>query len=404
MQQAIVSSIFSDGREALKRAPWGLFAVVGTLLVIGMTFIYSATNDFSETEHASRSASYAIKQAGFAGLGLFAAFCVSLFDYRKLAPLFPLVYLAGIGLLIACMIFGREINGAKSWIVIGGFGIQVSEYCKLCYVITLAGLLRYRKSVDSVRSMALILGATTVMLAMIVTQPDFGTAMVFVPVFFAVMWTCGARLKILAPMLLSGAALLPAMYFLGLFKDHQVRRIDTWIASVFGGDMDLTGDGYHISMSMNAIGSGGTTGKGLFEGTLSQLDYLPERHTDFIFSVIGEEFGFVGALFVILLYMALIGCCLMTALRTREPFGRTLCVGIATMFCAQFLINVGMTCGLMPVTGIPLFFVSYGGSSLMSAFLAVGLVASVRMHPGRVLTKSAIGGGLITAERGRLDG
>jgi len=380
--------------EKLVRLPWALLAVTAALICVGLVFIYSASNFFSDegVEAAYRTGdNFVFKQLFFACVGGVGMVFVATSDYRKFAPIYHAAFLFGMFLLIACVVIGKEVNGAKSWIMIGPFGVQVAEYCKLCYILTLAGFLRFRHNVESFRSLLLPLIPTFLMLAFILKQPDFGTAMVFVPVYFAIMWTSGARLSYILPMLGIGGSILPAAYFLTtggvmeVFKPHQMERINTWLASLTGGALDRSGEGYHITMSMNAIGSGGFSGTGYGQGTLSQYDYLPERHTDFIFSVISEELGFLGVVLVFALYFAFIALTLRVATQTREPFGRMICVGVATMFFAHFMINVGMTCGVMPVTGIPLAFISYGGSSLMTSLLAIGMVVSVHLHPTRVL-------------------
>ncbi|MCK6438617.1 MAG: rod shape-determining protein RodA [Planctomycetes bacterium] len=367
---------FDQYRQKASQLPFGLLGTAGALVAIGLAFIASAS---------AGEGGFVSRQTIFLAAGAFLMLLIAFTDYRKLVPFYWVAYLGGIALLVACMLFGKTVNGAKSWFMIGGFGIQVSEFCKLAYIITLAGFLRYRRNTESLIHMGAILGLTAVMLGFILLQPDFGTAMTFIPVFFALMWCSGARAKFLIPMILAGAMLMPAAYLTGLFRPHQMARINTYLASLTGGPLDQAGDGYHITMSMNAIGSGGFFGKGYSDGSIGQLDYLPERHTDFIFSVIAEELGFMGSLLITALYLTFLVFCLMVAGRTKEPFGRALAVGVATMFFAQFVINVGMTCGAMPVTGIPLPFISYGGSSLITSLLALGMVVSVHLHPSHVL-------------------
>lgn len=376
-----VAGYIREQRQVLTRLPWHLVMLVGILASLGLAFIYSASTDFERLAQGGALSSFATKQVGFLAIGGLLAFVAGSIDYRRTQRISLLAWIAGLLLLFGCMAIGKEINGAKSWIMVGGFGIQVSEYCKVLLIVALAGLMCSVKQVDGLQAIMKYGMVAGSMLLLILMQPDFGTAMVFVPVCFAMFWTAGGRLRFILPVIVGGAVLFPALYMMDLFRDHQVKRIDTWLASLTGGDMDLSGDGYHISMSMNAIGSGGATGKGWGESILSQLDYLPERHTDFIFAVIGEEWGFLGSCLVIGLYALLVLAILHVGLRCKDQYGRLICVGVGTMFCSQFLINVGMTCGLMPVTGIPLFFVSYGGSSLMAAMLAIGLVLSVHLHP-----------------------
>lgn len=358
--------------------------------------IYSAShifeNDQLGREVYHNSSRYPLKQGIFLVVSSLCALGVATTDYRRLASFYWLAFFLAIGLLILCALIGKEINGARSWIVFGPVSLQVSELCKLCYIICVAGYLRYRKNIESLHAFLLPLIPTALMLGFILRQPDFGTAMVFVPVFFSLMWCSGARLRYILIMILLGSSLLVGAYFqskalpqAALLKPHQMGRIETYLATLSGEGLDRNGQGYHITMSIGAIGSGGAFGKGYGDGSLSQFGYLPERHTDFIFSVLAEEFGFFGVIAVFFLYSMLLLFCLGVGIRAKDPLGRMLALGVATMFFAQFTINVGMTCGVMPITGIPLPLLSYGGSSLMTSMLALGLVMSIHIHPSRSL-------------------
>jgi rod shape determining protein RodA len=402
---------FRERLQKLFGMPIGIAVLALFLALVGIAFIHSATGGL-DAEY-STGIPFAWRQTLFLAVGLIGAAFIATNDYRNMTALAAYSWLIAVILLFACVLFGREINGAKSWIMVGSFGIQVSELCKPLYVITMAGLLRFHNAGSvaergpaarawwlaffpgPLRGFALgfmpiaaPMFVTCALLLIIIKQPDFGTAMVFVPVFLAMCWASGARTRVLMALILCGVLLLPGIYFAGAFKPHQKQRIDTWMASMTGEPVDRSGDGYQVTMSMNAIGSGGVSGRGYGDGTVSQLGYLPERHTDFIYSVIAEEAGFFGACMVLVAFLLLVLLCLRVAINARDAFGRMLCVGVATVLFAQMIINIGMTCGVMPVTGLPLPFISYGGSSLVSSMLLVGLVLSVQLHQGRPVARA----------------
>lgn len=385
----MAGQVFARIREntgQLRELPLPIIVLAAILALTGLFFIHSASTSFSAAADPGLSP-YVSKQVAWLAAGTIAFAITALVSYRHFChgrrPLY--LFLVAIVLMVACMVFGTEINGAKSWIVLGSVSIQVSEFCKPIFILMLAGLLRFRPGQGAAQSIVLPGLVLLVMLALILKQPDFGTAMIFIPTFLAMCWLSGASTKVITGLLSVGTLALPALYLSGLFRSHQLSRIETWLAILTGAPVDRSGDAYQVTMSMNAIGSGGFAGRGYGNSLVSQGEFLPERHTDFIFSVLAEETGFLGAALVVILLAALAGACLWVAMRAQDTFGRLIAVGVATALMTQVIINVGMVTGLVPVTGLPLPLMSYGGSSMVATMMCLGLVASVHLHPRRAV-------------------
>jgi len=373
----------------LRLLPPGIVVPALLLCALGVVFIWSASNDFERIEAGlSTASSNHLKQMQFALLGILLMLVVALTPPRWLSGRWPLWLGLGLCLLAAVAVFGRTVNGSRSWIVLGPLSLQPSELCKPLLVIVLAGYLRYHASVDSFRTFAACLLISGAFLVPILLQPDLGTALVFIPMVGAMVWVAGGNRVYLASLALAGLCVLPLAYFSGALKEHQAKRIDVYVSSLQGNVADRSGDGYQILQSMTAIGSGGMSGQGLGTGVQSQFAFLPERHNDFVFAVYAQETGWLGVcLYLVLLFVLLIQI-LSIARRTREPFSRLVVIGVAAMFFAQAFINIGVVCGLIPVTGITLPLMSYGGSSLLSAFFALGLVCNITIQPVRVIGKA----------------
>ncbi len=373
----------------LKALPWGVLAPALLLTAVGVAFIYSATTDFElAAQGLAAPGDMHIKQMAFAVAGLLLLMAVALTPTNWLSRPWPLWIGLGVLMLAMVAVFGRTINGAKSWIPLGPVNLQPSEMCKPLLIVALAGFLRFHRQIDSPKTLFVCLGITGLFFFPILIQPDFGTAMVFVPVVAAMVWAAGGNRLYMALIGAAGLISLPLAYLGGMLKAHQSRRIDIFLSSLTGDIADQTGDGYHMMQSMTAVGGGGVFGQGFGQGSQSQLSFLPERHTDFIFSVIAEETGLVGVAICMAIFFWMLWRMLAVARATREPYARLVVVGVAVMFFAQFVINVGMVCGAMPITGLTLPFVSYGGSSLWTAFVSLGLVANVAVQPARVMGKT----------------
>jgi len=317
-----------------------------------------------------------LRQTMWLGLGVIIMICLTFFNYRLLWEGAWVIYAFSIILLIGVLIFGRQTLGAQRWFKIGSFSFQPSEFAKLAFIILLA---RYLSPEGIERKMTrfidlfipvVLLGVPFVL---VMKQPDLGTALVFIFIFFGMLYFAGVRIKHLIMLLAIGLGVSPLGWF--LLRNYQKARV----MAFFDPGRDPLSSGYHIIQSRITIGSGRFFGKGFLGGTQTQLRFLPKQHTDFIFSVIGEEFGFIGALILILLYLILIWRA-MKAASTRDMFGRLLVAGIVLGFTFQIFVNIGMGIGLAPVTGLPLPLLSYGGSSLIFTLIGIGIILNVRMR------------------------
>ncbi len=291
---------------------------------------------------------------------------------------------------------GKAPTGAQSWIALGGFRLQPSELAKISLILTLSSFVSQR--MNALRSFGLILQSLLVLalpVLLVLAQPDFGTALVMIAIWFGTLALAGARARHLGLVFACGVALFAGMWNLDrlplerarpaavgrvlqkvALKDYQKRRLTSFLDP----SADPLGTGYHIIQSKIGIGSGQLLGRGLFRGTQSRLRFLPERHTDFIFSVIGEELGLAGCTGVLLVFFFLFWRGLRVALRARDPLGSLLAAGAVTMLIFHAIVNIGMAVNIMPITGIPLPFVSYGGSNLVVSFIAFGLIENVHMR------------------------
>lgn len=301
-------------------------------------------------------------------------FC-SRYDYHKLKKYARPLYIINMIMLLAVMFIGTSALGAQRWIQLGPITLQPSEFSKLIMIICLAALLSDRIGQLNTWRQVLPIGLFVgIPFLLVLKQPDLGTSLVFMAITFGMLFVARIRMGILRNVFLAGVVLAPIGWH--FMKDYQKSRIAVFLNP----NADPFGAGYHIIQSKIAIGSGMLFGKGLFQGTQSQLNFLPENHTDFIFSVIGEELGFLGCLFVLFLYFILVYRGLMIAKECKDPFGMLLSTGVVAMWAFQILVNVGMTCGIMPVTGIPLPFMSYGVSALTTNMLGLGILLSVYMR------------------------
>jgi rod shape determining protein RodA len=307
----------------------------------------------------------------------------ALFDYRKLRDFWPFVYGISVFLLIMVLVpgIGSRTKGTQGWFQLPGFQLQPSELAKLGMIIGFAGLAsQFRGDLDNGR-VAMLLGICGAPMFFVLLQPDLGTTLVSVAVAFALLLVVGVRPRILGG--LAVAAILGTTLVLtsGVLKEYQRARLTTFVEqdkkSEAGTDDDAS---FNLEQSKTAIGSGGMWGTGLFKGSQTRLKIVPEQRTDFIFSAVGEQLGFVGSAAMLGLMGTIVWRVWRAAQLARDEFGTLLCTGIMVMLVVQIFENVGMTMGIMPITGIPLPFVSYGGSALLTMFVAMGLVLSVHMR------------------------
>lgn len=346
---------------------WALFGAALLLCLIGLTEIYSATTNIEGDITF-------YKQVAFVCIGIVIMFVVAAVDYHAISEHIPWLYLGSIAVLIYTPLAARRIAGARSWIDLGPVSFQPSELVKMVAVVALARYLadlhvdRYM-TLQQIAKACVICGIPVGLIAL---QPDMGTALSYMPILAVGLFLRGVRPFALVSVALIIALVLPmSWYFL---KDHQKGRIMTFMDP----ELDPNGKGFQIRQSKIAIGSGGFVGKGLFKGSQSQLGFLPARHTDFIMSVVGEETGFVGVISTLGLLGFVLFRSLYNAQTARDNLGLFIILGVVGIFFFHIVVNVAMVIGFFPIVGIPLPFLSYGGSAILTAFVGLGLVISVR--------------------------
>jgi len=419
-----------------------LFLAVIGLSVIGILFIYSSGVN---SDGISISHEY-IKQLIWVVSGVILLFAVAIYDYTKIGDRALLIYIVTMLLLVYTRLFGKSVKGAQSWIGIGTFGIQVSEFTKIIYILFLAWYLAKSQNENELRRFIKAAFIMAIPMFLILLQPDLGTASVYLPIFLIMCFIAGLPLRYVFGLLgtaactlsftllplwertilhrsslavkvlgnknitlliifsIVGASIIAAIgylllkkryyywigYFLGIIavslsgalvgsrvlKGYQMKRLIIFLDP----NSDPLGAGWNIIQSMTAIGSGGKTGLGFLKGTQSHYSFLPEQSTDFIFSILSEEWGFLGGLLVFSLYAIIFLRIFLVIQKTSDLFGKLIASGVAGMLFFHFVVNIGMVMGFMPITGIPLLFLSYGGSSLWTAMIAIGLVIGISLR------------------------
>lgn len=348
------------------------FNFLGTAVVlaaIGCLLVYSATY------YSDPTLTIAKKQVLWVFIGILLMIAFMVVDYHVLFDIAPILYFIGVALLLYLMLFGRLTANVRSWIHIGGFQFQPSEFMKIFTALMVA---RYFDSNDraylDARSFLCVMGIIGLPVMLIIIQPDFGTAASFFPLIAVAMFFGGIRPRVWVAMALVAAIAMPIGWF--ALKPYQKERIMIFLNP----ERDPLDSGYQVTQAKIAIGSGGIHGKGFRHGTQAKLEFLPARHTDFVFAVLGEEWGFIGVLIVLGLYLFLVVQALTFAKQARDRGGTFLVICLIFFILFHVLINVSMQIGLLPTTGIPLPLISYGGSSTMMFFIAIGLIANVDMR------------------------
>lgn len=357
----------------MKKAPWDwlILIIPFILCVVGIVSIFSIT-------HQTSGLSYFIQQAIYLIVGLVFFVVFSFIDYRALKGAAPVLYVIGTALLAAVVLFGPEIQGSSRWISLGFFNFQPSEIFKIILVVSLAAFISSQENINPKQFIALGL-LTLIPIGLVVIEPDLGTSLLYLAIFL--IFVIFSQIERIYLFFLSGLAIITApIMWLFVLADYQKERI----LSFFYPQSDPFGAGYNVLQSTIAIGSGGLLGKGLGHGPQSQLNFLPSQHTDFIFATISEELGFWGASLVLVLLLAFLFRGIKVAKNSQDDFGRFLAIGFVSVFLFQILINVGMNLGLMPVTGIALPFVSYGGSSLITSFIMAGVLNSIYIRRSKL--------------------
>ncbi len=355
-------------RRLLQNVDWLLLATAFGLVVISTVTLASL--------HVGRAGgSVVVRQLVWFTVGLAVMVFLASVDTRRLVRAAPAMYLLGLLGLASVFVLGRTVSGARRWVVWGPLSVQPSELFKICFLLMMVWALtsRWAQPVGKL-TLAMMLPIVAVPVVLIIKQPDLGTALLLVPVLVILLIGAGVRLKLLGGLALAALSALPLAWF--ALKEYQRERILVFLDPF----RDPLGSAYNVIQAKIAIGSGQLLGKGVAGATQSRLAFLPERHTDFIFAVFAEMWGFVGCLVLLLCYVLLLLRGFDIAATAREPVGRLVALGATSLFAAQVLINVGMVTGLLPVVGIPLPLMSYGGSSMIASFMTIGLLLSVRMR------------------------
>ena len=354
------------------------YLLIATLLLIGYGLVMTYAVTVESRTLTGDPMQFVIRGAIWAVIGIAVMATVAMFDYAWLGTFAPLVYLFMLGLLAIVLAIGTSSLGAQRSVNFGGLSFQFSEVAKVLMIVVLAKFFADRT--DKMGSPVTILGGLVFLgpaVFLVYRQPGLGTSLVFVAIFFGMAFMAGARLWQLVGLVAMAAAALPVIW--NVLKPYQQARLTAFMDPY----ADPQGAGWNIIQSLIAVGSGGPTGKGLTAGTQSPLGYLPIAESDFVFAGLAEDLGFMGAVILFALYILLLVAALRVAFRARDPFGMLLGAGIAAMLVFQILVNVGMAISLMPVTGIPLPFISHGGSSLVSICFALGVLQSVAIRrPG----------------------
>jgi rod shape determining protein RodA len=352
---------------------WGTLLLAVAITTWSIILLYSATY-----ERTDNLAGIYLKQLWWMGLGVVGMCVVLCIDYQMLCRYTYLLYGIVIVGLLAVTLFGRTINGAQRWLILGSWSVQTSELLKPVLILTLAQYFTQAKPPETaaltLRELLVPLALVGLPCALIAKQPDLSTSMLLLAFLCVMVGVVGLQRKALLVMGALGACALPALWH--VLAEYQRDRL----LALINPQADLLGTGYHGWQSKIAIGSGGFWGKGLLGGTQSRLHFLPEKHTDFIFAVLGEEMGFMGILLLICLFGGLLWHGFTIAYRSRDRLGGLIATGVVTLLALQTFFNMGMTIGLLPIIGLPLPLVSYGGSSLMATFLCLGLLMNVRMR------------------------
>lgn len=344
-----------------------MFFMTVAITLLGIAFIYSTTHD-------SASSGLFIRQVIWMAIGLVFIYFLNHTDYIIITRYAPVLYILILGLLVLLLAAGQLIGGVKSWFYFRWAALQPSEFGKIVFILFLSKYIselgKAQLSFKDIIKPAVYLALPVALIAL---QPDLGSAATYIPIFFGIIFVARLRMRVIVTLLI--------LFLIGIFfswsyvlKPYQKQRITTFLEP----ERDKKEAGYQIYQSKIAIGSGGVWGKGYLRGTQSQLKFVPEQHTDFIFSVLAEETGFIGVMAVMGLYLGLILSFITTAATARDKLGLFIATGFVFLFSFHFFVNVGMVVGLMPTTGIPLPLFSYGGSSLLSFYIGIGIVMSIR--------------------------
>jgi rod shape determining protein RodA len=360
-------------RQLIANFDWGTLLFTLAITALSVAVLYSATYDRSE----SLGGLY-LRQLSWVGFGVVAMCAALCLDYQTLCRYTYVFYGVALAGLVAVLLFGRVINGAQRWLVFGPWRLQTSELIKPALILILARYFceekRQEDALLTFHDLLVPVVLVTMPFLLVVKQPDLSTAMVLLAIAGTMIGVVGLQRRVVVLGVVLGASAIPVMWH--MLAEYQRNRLLT----LFNPQSDLLGTGYQSWQSKIAIGSGGLWGKGFRAGTQSHLNFLPEKHTDFIFAVLGEELGFMGALLLIVLFSGLLLRGFLIAYRARDRLGVLIATGVVTLLSVQVFLNIGMTIGILPIIGLPLPLMSYGGSSLVTTFFCLGLLMNVRMR------------------------
>ncbi|MGI6549928.1 MAG: rod shape-determining protein RodA [Syntrophomonadales bacterium] len=375
-------------RRALKVIDKPFILALTALIVFGLVILTSASGGIN----SDAPFYYVQKQLVSLGIGVCLVMIMLNVDYSQVNRYNNLLYVATNILLIVVLVLGTEQRGLQGWISVGGFNFQVAEFAKIMIILCFADFLAKRQGMlHTFREMLPCFIYMGLPILLVMAQPDLGTALVFVAITLGMMFVAGANPRILLGIITGGLALVVLALFLHVqfgmwlpLEDYQIKRLTVFI-DPYNDGKGGRGAGWNIIQSLVAVGSGGLLGKGLFQGTQAQLNFLPEHHTDFIFAVVGEEFGFIGAGLLLLLFAVILLRTIFIAYNAKDFFSTLVAIGIISMWLFHIFENIGMSIGLMPITGVPLPFISYGGSFMLANMIAVGLLLDINIKGKKIV-------------------
>ena len=372
----VAGRTFADERRPIRHLDPVLLLVTAGLSIVGLLSIYSSTHRVVLNEDPMI---YVKKQLAALVLGILLLLIIATFDYRFFKVYAGFIYGATAVLLVLVRLpgIGSSANGAQRWFQFAGFQLTPSEFAKLSLVLILAAVLSELRSSEPLLPDVLRVCIVSVIPMMLVfIQPDIGTTIVLVAIMVGILVVAGTRSRHLLALALTAIVLVALAFQLGAIQTYQIQRLTGFLDP----QNSDSASKYNRQQAEIAVGAGGLFGRGYLHGVETNLDFVPEQHTDFIFTVVGEEFGFAGAAFVLMLFAILIWRAIRISYLSKDPFGTYVAAGIASMFAIQMFVNIGMVVGIMPITGIPLPFVSYGGSAMLANFIGAGLLLNVHMR------------------------
>jgi rod shape determining protein RodA len=356
----------------IRHVDWTLLAITFFLIAFGILMLYSATRG----DNPGNPTHFVFRQGISLLIGLILMVLLLSFDYRRLKVSTPFIYAFFLALLAIVFLFGK-VSGSSRWMTLGPISFQPSEYCKLVLILALANFFSDNKAEpDSFRSFIMPVVWALPYLLLVFLQPDLGTTLVMAGILLGMLFLVGCRMRYWLGFIGLGALGFSLGFAFNIFQPYHVERFTAFVKQ----GVSIEGAGYHLMQSKIAIGSGQLVGKGLMKGTQTNLDFIPAHHTDFIFAVVGEELGLIGALILIGAFCLLLWRGVRIANNARDFYGSMIAYGIVIMLAFQIIVNIGMTIGIMPITGIPLPFISYGGSSLIVSLAAIGLLTNIHMR------------------------